>query len=195
MHVRVEIPQQAQSGQNTPQATTEQQAQGARPDAGARTSPLNPDELRAQIQSAIEAAQQAQANAQAARGARGANRIHIQGLPAIAGDGQAQIVVPSRGAPDMIPPQAVDISIAFFVMLAVMVIGWPLARAFGRRLERGGQTASVPAAMQEQLQRIEQAVDAMAIEVERISESQRFLAKLLSAASAEPAALDAGTRR
>jgi hypothetical protein len=30
----------------------------------------------------------------------------------------------------------------------------------------------------EQLQRIEQAVDAMAIEVERISESQRFMAKL-----------------
>jgi hypothetical protein len=42
--------------------------------------------------------------------------------------------------------------------------------------------------MADQLQRIEQAVDAMAIEVERISESQRFLTKLQSQA-AERAAL------
>jgi hypothetical protein len=195
MDARVVVPQQAQSNPNTRQGTPEQQAQPARPEAGARTSPLNPEELRAQIQSAIEAAQQAQANARAARAERGANRVRIEGLPVIAGDGQAQIVVPPRGAPDMIPPQAVDISIAFFVMLAVIVIGWPLARAFGRRLERGAQSAAVPAAMQEQLQRIEQAVDAMSIEVERISESQRFLAKLQSGASAEPEAVDAGERR
>ena len=88
------------------------------------------------------------------------------------------VVLRPRDMQNMIPPQAVDISIAFFVMIAVMVVGWPIARAFGRRIERRGQVATLDAGTMEQLQRIEQAVDAMAIEVERISESQRFMAKL-----------------
>ncbi len=79
------------------------------------------------------------------------------------------------------PPQVVDISIAFFIMVAVIVIGWPLARAFGKRLERRTDVPAVGAGTSEQLNRIEQAVDAMAIEVERISESQRFIAKLQNA--------------
>ena len=77
-----------------------------------------------------------------------------------------------------IPPQAVELAIGFFIMCAVMVIGWPIARAFGRRIERRGDVQAVNPMMGEQLQRIEQAVDAISIEVERISESQRFLAKL-----------------
>jgi multidrug efflux pump subunit AcrA (membrane-fusion protein) len=85
-----------------------------------------------------------------------------------------------------IPPQAVDLAIGFFITCAVMVIGWPIARAFGRRIERRGQPTSIDTGVAEQLQRIEHAVDAMAIEVERISESQRFMAKLQSG-SAQPA--------
>jgi hypothetical protein len=92
--------------------------------------------------------------------------------------GEPTILIGPRAAQNMIPPQAVDISIAFFIMIAVMVVGWPIARAFGRRIERRGQVATLDAGTMEQLQRIEQAVDAMAIEVERISESQRFMAKL-----------------
>jgi hypothetical protein len=37
------------------------------------------------------------------------------------------------------------------------------------------------------LERIEQAVEAMAIEIERVSEGQRFVTKLLSEAKAAPA--------
>jgi hypothetical protein len=82
---------------------------------------------------------------------------------------------------DVIPPQAVDISIAFFVMCAVIIIGWPLARAFGKRIERRSEgAAALEPGLSSQLQRIEQAVDAMSIEIERISESQRFMAKLQS---------------
>ena len=103
---------------------------------------------------------------------------------------------PSMPPQDFIPPQAVDISIAFFIMFAVIIIGWPLARAMGRRLER---RADVPAmadpAMAGQLQRIEQAVEAMSIEIERISESQRFMAKLQSGSAAERSALGSGERR
>lgn len=41
--------------------------------------------------------------------------------------------------------------------------------------------------LEERLGRIEQGIDAMAIEVERISEGQRFTTKLLSDRSREPA--------
>ena len=100
-----------------------------------------------------------------------------------------------RSSDDIIPPQLVDISIAFFIMMAVIIIGWPLARAFGRRLEkRAGAPALPDPAIAGQLQRIEQAVEAMSIEIERISESQRFMAKLQSNATERPP-LSAGERR
>jgi hypothetical protein len=103
--------------------------------------------------------------------------------------------VPMGFAQDMIPPQAVDISIAFFIMIAVIIIGWPLARAMGRRLEkRADAPALADPAITGQLQRIEQAVEAMSIEIERISESQRFLAKLQNGAAERPP-LSAGERR
>ena len=77
-----------------------------------------------------------------------------------------------------IPGEAVDIAIGFFITCAVIVVGWPISRALGRRFERRGAAPMLEAGVTEQLQRIEQAVDAIAIEVERISESQRFLTKL-----------------
>jgi DNA polymerase III gamma/tau subunit len=81
-------------------------------------------------------------------------------------------------SPPVIPSQAVDISIAFFITCAVIVVGWPISRALGRRFEKRGSTPMLDASVADQLQRIEQAVEAVAIEVERISESQRFLARL-----------------
>jgi hypothetical protein len=44
------------------------------------------------------------------------------------------------------------------------------------------------------LERIEQAIEAMAVEVERISEGQRFVTRLLAERSKEGAALPAGER-
>ena len=114
--------------------------------------------------------------------------------PRIAGT-PGTIVVDPRGFDNVIPPQTVDIAVAFFVICAVMVIEWPIARAFGRRLERRGQTAALDAAATGQLQRIEQAVEAMAIEVERISESQRFMAKLQSDSAGRVHALPTMERR
>ena len=78
----------------------------------------------------------------------------------------------------MIPGEAVDIAIGFFITCAVIIVGWPISRALGRRFERRGAPPALEAGVSEQLQRIEQSVEAIAIEVERISESQRFLAKL-----------------
>jgi hypothetical protein len=82
---------------------------------------------------------------------------------------------------DVIPPQAVDISIAFFVTVAICVIGFPLSRAFGRLLDRRSQQPAVSAPdLTPQLRQLQESVDAMAIEMERISEGQRFTSKLLA---------------
>jgi hypothetical protein len=132
------------------------------------------EQIREQVRASLEAARAARAQASAQRTTVGPEGILVTpNRP-----GEPTILIGPRAAQNMIPPQAVDISIAFFIMIAVMVVGWPIARAFGRRIERRGQVATLDAGTMEQLQRIEQAVDAMAIEVERISESQRFMAKL-----------------
>jgi hypothetical protein len=82
---------------------------------------------------------------------------------------------------NMIPPQAETISIAFFVMFAAIIIGYPLARAFARRIERGAPVAAqISPEVRDQLEHITQSVDAIAIEVERISEAQRFTTKMLA---------------
>ena len=146
------------------------------------------EQIREQVRASIEAARAAQADANIAR-AQGSNRrvsVGPEGIIVTPNEpGQPTVLIGPRAAQNMIPPQAVDISIAFFIMIAVMVVGWPIARAFGRRIERRGQVATLDTGTMEQLHRIEQAVDAMAIEVERISESQRFMAKLQHETSAQ----------
>jgi len=79
-----------------------------------------------------------------------------------------------------LPEGVVAIMIAFSVMIAVIVIGWPLARAFARRMDRRSLAPQMPADFEARLQRIENIVESTAIEVERISEGQRFTTKLLS---------------
>lgn len=81
---------------------------------------------------------------------------------------------------DDVPPRAQETAIAFFIMLAVMVIGYPIAKAFGRRIDRAGTSTKLPSEVTSQLAQLNQAVESIAIEVERISEGQRFTTKLLS---------------
>jgi hypothetical protein len=150
------------------------------------------EQLRQTIQDAQAAALAASKDAaQAARDARdaGGKAVPVIAAPFPPTPPGAWTTQPNND--DAIPPQLVDISIAFFIMCAVMVIGWPLARAFGKRIERRGEVAAVNPAMADQLHRIEQAVDTMAVEIERISESQRFMAKLQNAQTPDRAALPA----
>ena len=74
---------------------------------------------------------------------------------------------------------AIVVPLGFFAMVATMAVGIPLARAFARRMERDSKAKMAPE-VTSRLERIEQAVDAIAIEVERISEGQRFTTKLLT---------------
>jgi hypothetical protein len=104
------------------------------------------------------------------------------------------VVLPTVGVPD--PPFDFDavrpvIQTAingFFITVVLIAIGVPLVRAFARRLGPAPAPPAIPPQVSEQLLRIEHAVEAMAIEVERISESQRFLTKI-QAGKGEPVAL------
>ena len=72
------------------------------------------------------------------------------------------------------------IPIAGMTMIVLLSLGIPFVRALARRWERESLQPKVPTEVMARLERIEQAVDAVAIEVERISEGQRFTTKLLS---------------
>jgi hypothetical protein len=72
------------------------------------------------------------------------------------------------------------IPIIFVTSIPIIAIGYPLARAYASRLERKPIGPSVPPDVAARLERMEQAIDAIAVEVERISEGQRFTTKLLS---------------
>jgi hypothetical protein len=105
--------------------------------------------------------------------------------PAIVGTdaGHTATTAPAPGydSNNIIPPQAVDISLAFFLMIAFCVVGFPLARAFARRMDRKTEFKSVAGPdLTPQIRQLQESVDAMAIEMERISEGQRFTAKLLA---------------
>jgi hypothetical protein len=81
--------------------------------------------------------------------------------------------------PNDIPPEAREIARMFFTTIVVIALGVPLIRAFTRRFERGPTLPATPSPdVVARLERIEQAVEAVAVEVERIAEAQRFSAKL-----------------
>jgi hypothetical protein len=72
------------------------------------------------------------------------------------------------------------VPIVLFICLAATAIGVPIARAYAKRVERAPLQPSLPPDVLARLERMEQALDSIAIEVERISEGQRFTTKLLS---------------
>ncbi len=95
----------------------------------------------------------------------------------------------SLTAPDAGLPRAFDIfSPAQFTALSIVftvLVLFPLAISAARLMwKRANQPMTVPAIQGEaaqRLERLEQSVEAVAIEVERISEGQRFVTRLLSA--------------
>lgn len=86
----------------------------------------------------------------------------------------------------------VMVPIVLFTMIPITVIGAMLVRAYTKRLELGSRRTELSPELAERLDRMEQAMDAIAVEVERISEAQRFTTRLLSERSAGPAALGGG---
>lgn len=114
-------------------------------------------------------------------------------------------VVPSEGAQQMIiehalaafsapppppppfeqgpPERVIELVSVVLLFLTLMLVGFPLARAAARRMDRKGVAPSgggVPADLAVRLDRLEQSVDGVAVEIERVAEAQRFSARLLS---------------
>jgi len=82
------------------------------------------------------------------------------------------------------------VPIVLFATAPIMAIGIPIARAYARKIEKGAASERVPSDVSARLERMEQAIDSIAVEVERISEGQRFTTKLLSERSGAPVAGD-----
>jgi len=164
----------AQQAQQT-QQQAQQQAQRELQQAQREVQQAQREAQQAQ-QEAQRAAQQAQREAQQA-----VRQMQAELARNTAREGQSVPFPPFPPGGPQIPEGAVVISVAFFVMCAVIAIGLPIVRAITRRMDR--RNAAVPNAdadMRDRLERIEQAVDAIAVEVERISEGQRFTTKIIS---------------
>ena len=109
-------------------------------------------------------------------------------------DGTRVFTFGSGALDHTIPREAVTISVAFFLMLAVIIVGLPIARAIARRMDRRAP-AEVPNEISSQLTHLNQAVDAIALEVERISEGQRFTTRLISEQKEAARPLSSGANR
>ena len=171
----------------TPPATTQNPNPATKQDIDAAARQFS-DAIRSNVQQGLNAAryQMTQDNGGAAAAQApviaptppappGERTFQIRGP-----NGTQTITVPPHPFDNTIPQQVVDISIGFFMTLAIIIIGLPLARAFARRMDRRGGTAQVSNEVSSQLAHLNQAVDAIALEVERISEGQRFTTRLLS---------------
>lgn len=76
------------------------------------------------------------------------------------------------------PPDEVYVLTGIFLFVAI----FPLSIAFARRIWRRSAAAvtSLPRDITDRLQRMEQAIEATAVEVERIGEGQRFITRLFT---------------
>lgn len=97
----------------------------------------------------------------------------------------------STTSEDAMPPgslsngQITGISIVFIIFVLM-----PLAVSFGRAIWKRGslpRPQALPAGTEQRLERMEQGLDAIAIEIERVSESQRFVTRLLAERQELPA--------
>ncbi len=154
-------------------------------------------------QAALETAEKALEEARAAQGGRagGAGNVRIEqgaggvtiviprgdeppGIVRLSADGKSIASVENMSTRSIIPrrndmPDGVKEFLRNGMsMVVLLVILGPLVRAFIRRWER--QPAKMSDDSARRLESIEQAVEAVAVEVERISEGQRFTSKLLA---------------
>jgi hypothetical protein len=112
--------------------------------------------------------------------------------------------IPGAVLPDPPEPRREGPPEEFFIFLMVLTvfIGVPLALAYARRIWKKSVTTvvAIPQEIYERFNRIDQAIDSVAVEVERIGEGQRFVTKLvnesrgLGAGAAEPVDAKARSR-
>ena len=103
----------------------------------------------------------------------------ISGADAISGQTGTAPAAPSEPRRKALPEGLVDMMGIIFTSVTLMTLGAPIVKAWASRFERRTEVKQ-QAAIEERLASIEQAIDSVAVEVERISEGQRFTSKLLA---------------
>ena len=92
----------------------------------------------------------------------------------------------SVGMPFALNPGQVT-AISIISVIGITCVAFPIAIAIARKIWRSGlrrDPAAVAPESAQRMERLEQAVDAIAIEIERVSEGQRFVTRLLTEGSA-----------
>ena len=163
----------------------------------AQDATISRDQLREQIRKSVQEAQAAAEKARtAAAQAGGSGQGGAVVIPVPPGPAGTPVVGTPPFDPNLLIPQrAENIAIPFFVVIGAVIIGLPIMRAIARRIERGAPpAAAIPADLRQQLQQLSASVDAIAIEVERISEGQRFATKMLADKTREGTVLTPGSQ-
>lgn len=97
-------------------------------------------------------------------------------------------------SPDVVitglPPGVMAVVIGFIAMIVLSVMGFPLVRALGRRLERG-KPAKQSALGNPEVESLRRSVDRLSVEVERVAEGQRWMLREAGEASEAPNGSDA----
>ncbi|HEY7565996.1 MAG TPA: hypothetical protein VH762_00385 [Gemmatimonadaceae bacterium] len=132
-------------------------------------APPSREQLRQQIQDAIQAARDA---AQQAR----AEAVVAQPAP-----------LPPFPVDRGIPENVMVLMIVIAALTAGVLILRPIFKALGSRLERRSEQPAAIPDFAPRMDRIEQAIEAIAVEVERISEGQRYVTKQMHEMRALPA--------
>lgn len=150
--------------------------QGQRSDIARRlTSRINSDAYHAGLDAQLQAidAQILQVDASLARTGQLLAQAPASALP-------TSTLVP----PPLPPSRNNNFTPADFLLsLSIVFVLFPLTIGFVRRMWRGSARPSLPPRFEEtpsRLERIEGALETVAIEVERISESQRFMTRLMT---------------
>jgi hypothetical protein len=73
-----------------------------------------------------------------------------------------------------------------FGTIMITVLAFPIIRAIIRAVERRAAPPALPPDLSARLDRIEQSIDSIAVEIERVSEAQRFLTRLQTEQRAIP---------
>ena len=99
------------------------------------------------------------------------------------------LVESSQGAKSFngMDPDAVAALTALFFVVVLMPVAIAFARRIWKRTSSEATAPALPGDATRRLERLEQGVDAIAIEIERVSEGQRFVTRLLSDAHNNPA--------
>lgn len=152
-------------------------------------------EIHDQVQSAVQAAQDAANQAGRTAGKAGPPTpqapVALPPIPAGGGrliidkQGDRTIITSAQLPPELVPMarMAQDTAYGLFAMIIAVVILGPFARMIARRMDRhteikaAGEHSQV---LSQQIFQLQQSVDAMSLEMERVSEAQRFQSKLLN---------------